>query len=407
MWRRSRHLGTLAATGLAAGLVVWLGRDVLTERQGALTRTPPAAAADRDAVSTEQPGTGKRDSASEPKPPYDTRVVSEDERRQTLARAQIWRDPPVPVREAYFGGDANPPTDLTCKFKLTELGGTTPKFDCVLESGEQIRIKYGKGPEIPAEAAATRLLSGLGFGADGISLVKQLRCYGCPEEPFSTMKAVEVTRSEPLYRRMIDYSKYEDFEWVALERKFAARPIETDKQEGWAFFELDKIDPANGGAPKEHVDALRLITVLLAHWDNKAENQRLVCLMPDWAPNTPCPRPFLLLQDVGATFGPAKVDLHSWEKVPIWDDRATCRVSMRELPYDGATFGEARISEGGRQFAVNLLRQVSDQQLADLFAGARFDKPRGIFGATSPVADWVRVLKDKVRAISEGPPCPV
>jgi hypothetical protein len=79
---------------------------------------------------------------------------------------------------------------------------------------------------------------------------------------------------------------------------------------------------------------------------------------------------------------------------------------MRELPYDGATFGEAGISERGRQFAIGLLRQLSDRQLADLFAGARFDKPRGIFSATWPVSEWVRVFKAKIHAITEGPPCP-
>jgi hypothetical protein len=382
----ARRLLMLMAVGLSAVAVALVARGVVVGRP-----TPIAGAS----------------SASASKPlPEDTRVVPEEQRQDALSRAQIWRQPPVPIREAYFGADANRPTNLTCKFTMSELGGTTPKFDCTLESGEQIRIKYGKGPEIPAEAAATRLLSGLGFGADGISLVSHLRCYGCPEEPFSTMKAVEITQAEPLYKRVIDYRTYEDFEWVALERKFTARPIETDKQEGWAFFELDRIDPSKGGAPKEHVDALRLLTVLLAHWDNKAENQRLVCVSHNWPANAPCPQPFLLLQDVGATFGPTKVDLDGWEKVPMWDDRAQCRISMRELPYDGATFGEARISERGRQFAIGLLGQLSDRQLADLFAGARFDKARGIFGATWPVADWVRVFKAKVRAITEGPPCP-
>jgi hypothetical protein len=392
---------------LTALAVAWVARDAVVGRPTPRTSTIEASASNPAARSESAAASSQSQPASASKSLHeDTRVVSEAQRQDALARAQVWRQPPVPIREAYFGPDANPPIDLTCKFTITELGGTTPKFDCTLESGEQIRIKYGKGPEIPAEAAATRLLSGLGFGADGISLVKHLRCYGCPEEPFSTMKAVEITRAEPLYKHVVDHGKYEDFDWVALERKFAARPIETDKQEGWAFFELDMIDPARGGAPKEHVDGLRLVTVMLAHWDNKAENQRVVCLSPDWPANTPCPQPFLLLQDVGATFGPTKVNLEAWEEVPIWDDRARCLISMRELPYDGATFGEARVSERGRQFAGGLLRQLSDRQLADLFSGARFDKARGIFSATWPVADWVRVFKAKVQAIIEGPACP-
>jgi hypothetical protein len=408
MRRPSRRLLTLVAFSLMAGTVAWVARDVVVGRPtpvaGSIEASAPNAG-DRPAEGAAGAEHSKSESGKKPLH-QDTRVVSEEQRQDALARAQVWRQPAVPIREAYFGPDANPPTDLTCKFTITELGGTTPKFDCTLESGEQIRIKYGKGPEIPAEAAATRLLSGLGFGADGISLVKHLRCYGCPEEPFSTMKAVEITRAEPLYKHVVDYSKYEDFDWVALERKFTARPIETEKQEGWAFFELDLIDPAKGGASREQVDGLRLITVLLAHWDNKAENQRLVCLSHDWPANTLCKEPFLLLQDVGATYGPTKVNLEAWAKAPMWDDRAECRVSMRELPYDGATFGEARVTERGRQFAGSLLRQLSDRQLADLFAGARFDKARGIFSATWPVAEWVRVFKAKVQAITEGPACP-
>ncbi len=86
-------------------------------------------------------------------------------------------------------------------------------------------------------------MSALGFGADDVTLVQRLRCYGCPVEPFAVLKVVEATRAEPLYERVVDYSKHEDFEWVGYERKLNARPIETDRLEGWAFFELDGVDP--------------------------------------------------------------------------------------------------------------------------------------------------------------------
>ncbi|MGH9176448.1 MAG: hypothetical protein ACRD1H_18910, partial [Vicinamibacterales bacterium] len=283
---------------------------------------------------------------------------------------------------------------------------TTPKFDCDLETGEQVRIKYGKGPEVTAETAATRLLVALGFGADDVTLVERVRCYGCPNEPFSTMKAVELTRAEPIYQRVIDYEDYEDFDWAARERKLAARPIETENMEGWAFFELDKIDAAKGGAPRAHVDALRLMAIFLSHWDNKPENQRMVCLSNPWPENTPCPEPFLMLQDVGATFGPGKVDLMQWEAVKMWHDRATCTVSMQELPYNGATFAKTTVSEAGRQLLGKLLTELSDRQLSDLFSGARFHEKRGLFNDPHPVADWVRVFRAKTRAITEGPRCP-
>lgn len=336
----------------------------------------------------------------------DERTVSQEERDETLKRAQLWTQPKVPVAAAYFGLDSAHPRQLDCRFEVSELGGTTRKFDCRLESGEVIRVKYGDGPEIPAEAATTALLRALGFGADEVHLVERLRCHGCPDEPFLTMKAIELTRSGPLYERAIDFDSHKDFEWVSIERKWPSRPIETDDLEGWAFFELDKVDGTQGGAPRAHVDAMRLLAVFLAHWDNKSENQRLVCLSSEWAEGSACKEPFLLLQDVGGTFGPRKLDLDAWEQVEIWKDRTTCTVSMSEMPHGGATFAEARVLEDGRQFLGRLLAQLSERQLTDLFVSARFDQQRGMVDSVRPASDWVRAFKHKVTAINEGPPCP-
>ena len=147
--------------------------------------------------------------------------------------------------------------------------------------------------------------------------------------------------------------------------------------------------------------------MFLAHWDNKAENQRLVCLSsfnPDKGEE--CAQPFLLLQDVGSTFGPSKVDLEAWKKAPIWENRTTCLTSMRELPFDGATYGEARISEEGRRFVAGMLGKLTARQLTDLFTSSRFDDELGLLRRSSPVADWVNVFKERVRQIAEGPPCP-
>lgn len=332
--------------------------------------------------------------------------MSPDDRTATLARSLIWRTPKVPIAQADIATESKPLAELSCKFKLTALGGTTPKFDCDLESGEEIRVKYGNGPEIPAEAASTRLLKALGFAADDIVIVEKLRCFGCPKEPFSTMKAVEVTRAEPLYKHLIDYDDYEEFKWVAVERKFRARPIESEGVEGWAFHELSQVDPKKGGAPRAHLDAIRMIAIFLSHWDNKSENQRIVCLDDTWQDKTPCAEPLLMLQDVGATFGPSKVDLPEWEQATMWEDRTTCRVSMRELPYSGATFVDAQITEEGRQFFGAMISQLSDRQLTDLFTGARFAEKRGLFQSPRPVSEWVRVFRAKVKTITDGPACP-
>ena len=333
--------------------------------------------------------------------------MSPEERADAIARAHVWRAPTVPVARASLGRDAAAPARMECRFKIADTSGTTPKFQCVLESGAEIRTKYSHVPEIPAEAAATRLLAALGFGADRVTLVERLRCYGCPPAPFFTMRVADATRTQPVVERVLDPEKYEEFEWVAVEQKFEARPIESQAGKGWGFFELDRIDDAKGGAPRAHVDALRLLAVFLAHWDNKAENQRLVCLSRTWPEGTPCPEPFLLLQDVGATFGPRKRDLEGWERAPVWADRATCTLSMDALPYGGGTFGSARVFEPGRRFLVGMLEQLTDAQLTALFADARFDQPHGMFTTrTHPVSEWVRVFRKRLKALSEGPACP-
>ena len=140
--------------------------------------------------------------------------------------------------------------------------------------------------------------------------------------------------------------------------------------------------------------------MFLAHWDNKSENQRLVCLSEkDWPEGGKCSRPFAMLQDVGSAWGPRKVDLPEWEKAPLWSDRASCTTSMDALPYHGATFNPVKITEAGRKHLGGLLSQLSDQQIDDLFRGARFDQPTGMFGGTpTPIAEWVRVFKAKVEA---------
>src|SRR5512145_2335405 len=97
------------------------------------------------------------------KVPLKSKKVSQEERIDALSRATVWQPPRVPVSQARFDADPRQPKQITCTFLITELGGTAPKFDCRLETGEKIRIKYGRSPEIPSEVASARLLHALGF----------------------------------------------------------------------------------------------------------------------------------------------------------------------------------------------------------------------------------------------------
>lgn len=339
--------------------------------------------------------------------PLKSKTVSKEERLDALSRAAVWQQPP-PISKANLDADPKQPRELTCTFEITQLGGTAPKFDCRLADGSRIRVKYGRSPEVHSEVASAKLLHTLGFGADNVMMVERLRCYGCPSEPFMTMKTLGFAGAEKLYGKFMDPKEFKDFEWVSVERKHYGRAIETEEVEGWAFFELDVIDQKKGGAPKAHVDALRLLAVFLSHWDNKSENQRLVCLSEkDWPEGGKCSQPFAMLQDVGAAWGPRKVDLPEWEKAPIWSDRAACKTSMDALPYHGATFSPVTITDAGRRHLGGLLSQLTDQQVEAMFKSARFDQSAGLLGGKgAPISEWVRVFRAKVREITDGAPCP-
>jgi hypothetical protein len=113
-----------------------------------------------------------------------------------------------------------------------------------------------------------------------------------------------------------------------------------------------------------------------------------------------------MIQDLGATFGPMRVDLPSWRATPIWRDRSTCTVSMRTLPYGGATFPDRQISEAGRLMLVELLGQLSRKQLRDLFTASRMTVFDRIDAESRSPDAWVKVFLDKVRQIRDGGACP-
>jgi hypothetical protein len=340
--------------------------------------------------------------------------VSAAQRTEALKKAQVWRQPATPVPRAALGVNPAGPgafkdsAVVECRMVVKGMGGTTPKFDCERPDGDVIRVKYGRGnPEIHAEVAATRLLTALGFGADRMFVVRRIACAGCPRFPYQSLRCLDETGLENLcFPKGIDFSRVTEFEHAVIERRLDGRRIESTEDQGWAWFELDTIDPAAGGAPRAHVDALKLLAVLIAHWDNKAPNQRLLCLPGGDTPEGGCTRPLAILQDVGASFGPTKLDLHNWRAQPVWADPRTCLVSMEHLPWGGGTFPEQRISEAGRQFLLNLLTQLSSAQVKDLFAGARVQASEGITGEGRQPRAWAAAFADKVRQIAEAGPCP-
>ncbi|HEX6972885.1 MAG TPA: hypothetical protein VF147_00705, partial [Vicinamibacterales bacterium] len=240
-------------------------------------------------------------------------------RDEALRSARVWQKPGIPVRLANLA--ANPDGrfaedgEVSCRFLPKKVGGTSPKFDCELPGKQVLRVKYGEGnPELHAEVAATRLLSALGFPTDSMYVVRKVRCLGCPAFPFQALKCLADTGLESAcFPGGIDYSHVTDFDNAVVEVRHDGVKVEAFKDQGWAWFELDRIEPARGGSSKAEVDALRLAAVLIAHWDNKSENQRLVCVGGD-PDGHGCRRSIAIVQDLGATFGPLKLDLANWQR---------------------------------------------------------------------------------------------
>jgi len=327
-----------------------------------------------------------------------------DRRLDTLARAtfdlppgafQALRDP-APVN----GSDPLTRPVPKCRFVDTEPSGTTPKFDCVFAGGNTVKVKYGRNSEIHAEVAATRLLRMLGYASDTVSIVPRLRCYGCPRYPFFATQ-LQATFGIPLLSRGRAAGGYTDFEWVAIERKLPAPAIETATDKGWGWWELKRSQ-----APAADLDAFRLTAIFLAHWDNKGENQRLVCLDESAPPpDGRCARPLAMMQDLGATFGPLKVNVARWRELPIWQDRANCVVSMRALPFRGATFPDARISEAGRLQFVARMAAITDTDIDRLFADARFPQFQVGTDSDRDLRAWRSAFRHRADQIANAGPC--
>jgi hypothetical protein len=330
-------------------------------------------------------------------------------REEVVSRARVFLPeiPPIATLDlSVVPGEAAPidrDGNVSCRYVPKPTTGTTSKFDCQLENGEIIKVKYGRSRERQGEIAATRLLSALGFGADRVTFVNRVRCFGCPPSPFKLRRLAEEFWAAPLLNLFVNYGAYRDFEAVSIERKHDGRAVEVETFEGWDWRELKLVDASKGGATQADLDALRLIAIFLAHWDNKSTNQRLVCLgdTETTREEASCRSPLLMLQDLGSTFGPTKVNYEEWTARPIWEDERTCLVTMQSMPYQGILFPPTVISEAGRALVADRLSQLSPTQIHALFAAARFPDPVTSVEPAADLTPWVRTFQAKVRQIAD------
>lgn len=326
-------------------------------------------------------------------------------RTDAIQRAQVWTKTNVSAMDIKRGptGDGSfaPEATVNCEWVDKKMTGRSPKFTCVIPPDDEVKVKYGPdNGEVYAEVAATRLLWALGFGADRMYPVKVV-CKGCPADAVGTDVA-------------------------AIERKMDGTEIESDIETGWAWRELDLVEPDKGGAPLAHRDALKLLAVFLQHTDSKAVQQRLLCLDPkekkddaaakgnDKASdkdkdqdkekskdNGTCKETFMLVQDVGLTFGHAtksngsgtSASFREWSAAPIWKDPGRCVGNM--VKSMTGTLKDPEISEEGRKFLAGLLTQLTDEQLRDLFEVARFGRRTLPDQPAATVDQWIAAFKKK------------
>ena len=312
-------------------------------------------------------------------------------RLAAIRRAQVWAPTPVASMDLKAGPaarDAFAFNELvTCQYRDKPMTGATPKFTCVVGKDDELKVKYGvENGEVYAEVATTRLLWALGFAADRVYPVR-VACNGCSADPHTNKRE---TKNQVL------------FDPAAVERKTKGTAIEIAPDSGWVWSELDEVQEAAGGAPVAHRDALKLLAVFLQHTDNKAAQQRLVCVGGDEGEDSTCEETWMMVQDVGLTFGRANlfnrrliasVNFEQWSQVPIWTDAPSCIGNL--APSQSGSLENPRISEAGRKFLADLLVQLSDAQLIDLFEAARFPQRKAASVRAATSEQWVEAFKKK------------
>jgi hypothetical protein len=119
-----------------------------------------------------------------------------------------------------------------------------------------------------------------------------------------------------------------------------------------------------------------------------------------------------MISDVGLTFGrgtrsntneTSGVNLDGWRKTPVWKEETGCTGNLPKS-FTG-TLSEPVISEAGRRFLANLLMQLSDRQIQDLFEAARVQlrlrTPGQVDSGFATTGEWVDVFKAKRQQIVE------
>ena len=338
------------------------------------------------------------------------------ERKEYIRKAKVWHKTDIP-RMNLFAGPQNghfvPEQEVRCTYQepKEKITGFSPKFKCKLPDGQIVRVKYSSR-ETLSEIAGTRLLWALGFYTDEVYPVK-LRCVACPSK-----NPAKPSKDEPRVEMLIENA--------IIERNFRGKEIAIYSDQGFKWDELDQIDPKVGGSTKAETEALKLLAVIIQHTDNKASQQRIGCYAEEIEKKKlfeVCKKPVIMIQDLGATFGQSSKEVESsssmylrgWKSQPVWNlvkEDAYLKKNGRKIcigylvPAIGGELFDPEISDEGRQFLADLLNQLTDKQIEDLFRISRAERTDEKIvenGQERPVRvqDWVKVFKMKRQEIND------
>lgn len=349
--------------------------------------------------------TAQAQSASHHAAPVRLAPIDKGERERLIHKSQVWqaidaasldllRGPKdtssIPLDEASVSGKP-----LDCEYipwgaqNVKHSDSKTPKFSCRLSNGERIKVKYDlKNREVFSEIIGTRLAWATGFLADAVYAVS-LNCKKCPRDPWAAKDGE--TGAGQLYQL------------AAVERELPGKSIKVGEEGGFDFKEVDKISEAEGGAPRAQVDALKLLATLVYYNDAKPDNQRIMCPLDAITSDGRCEQPYMMLDDMGATFlggggflggSGKKASLKGWAKRSVFKDKAC----TGNVPGDSnSTLRSPKISEAGRAFLARRLTELRKNKLADIFRAAHVEEVPG--EANTPEA-WAAALEEKIDEIA-------
>src|SRR4029079_4347566 len=120
----------------------------------------------------------------------------------------------------------------------------------------------------------------------------------------------------------------------------------------------------------------------------------------------------MYINDLGSTFGRGnmrdqstigRANYKEWSRVPMWDDPEACRAKLGAKLRE-PTLKNPVVTAAGRRFLADLLMQLSDRQIRDMFEAGTIDqrgwpKPEDEAKKNGTIDQWVDAFKKRRDAI--------